>query len=70
MANFFGIGKICKNNDHTCVRYYHTCWVFREMFENEAYCSNNFLRTREMLMHEKTCDPYIMLFEQEQLELR
>ena len=40
-------GKICKNNDHTCL----------------FHCINNCrvprtIGTRQMLMHEKTCDPY------------
>ena len=55
-------GKICKNNDHTCLFHcINTCRVPRTMFEHEAG-SNSFLGTRQMLMHEKNmCDPYILM---------
>ena len=42
------------NNNHTCLFHcINTCWVPWTMFEH--LCSNSFLRTRQMLMHEKTC---------------
>ena len=41
-------GKLCKNNDHTCLFHcINTCLT--------SSCSNSFLGTRQILMHEKTC---------------
>ena len=52
-------GKIWKNNDHTCLLHcINTCWVPRNDVWTPgltASCSNSFLGTRQMLMHEKTC---------------
>ena len=48
---FNEIIRRCKNSNHTCLFHcINTCWDPQKMFEHEA-C--------KMLMHEKTCDPYI-----------
>ena len=46
-------GKICNNNDHTCL-----C-IALSLARSLASCSNSLRRTQLMLMHEKNmCDPY------------
>ena len=48
----------CKNNNQTCLfQCINICRVPRKVFEHQpaASCSNSFLGTRQMLMHEKAC---------------
>ena len=51
-------GKICKNNDHTCLFHYiNTCRVPRMMLNTRpiGLVFKQHPRDRQMLMHEKTC---------------
>ena len=50
--------KMQEQRSHVCFR----ALTFARSFGLAASCSNNFLGSRQMLMHEKTSDPYIQFF--------